>query len=94
MLVQNVVNEFSHAAFECIDLDDVAMGHAWLPERGWEHAWGMGRHLLGSQIFDYWRDPWYDKLEHYVDSDLFTADKPTDFTNGARRYPQILRNPG
>jgi hypothetical protein len=31
----------------------------------------MGRHILGSQIFDYWHDP--DKLmvEHFTDGDLF-----------------------
>ena len=46
-------------------------------DRGWKHAWGMGRHLLGSQIFDYWEDPWGDKHEHYCDGDLFTADQPT-----------------
>jgi hypothetical protein len=33
--------------------------------------------VLGSQIFDYWQDPWGDKLEHYCDGDLFTADQPT-----------------
>ena len=24
---------------------------------GYRHAWGIGRHIQGSQIFDYWRDP-------------------------------------
>ena len=38
---------------------------------------GIGRHILGSQIFDYWQDPWGDKHEHYCDGDLFTADEPT-----------------
>ena len=28
-----------------------------LAARGYPHAWGVGRHILGSQIFDYWRDP-------------------------------------
>ena len=45
-------------------------------EKGWTHAWGIGRHILGSQIFDYWQDPWGDKHEHYCDGDLFTADQP------------------
>ena len=53
------------------------MGQEYLLSRGWKHAWGMGRHVLGSQIFDYWRDPWGDKVEHFCDSDLFTADHPT-----------------
>jgi catechol 2,3-dioxygenase-like lactoylglutathione lyase family enzyme len=81
VLVQNVVNQFSHAAFECVDLDDIAMGQEYLLSRGWRHAWGVGRHLLGSQIFDYWRDPWGDKVEHFADSDMFTADHPPDVTS-------------
>jgi hypothetical protein len=44
-----------------------------LRERRWQHAWGIGRHLLGSQIFDYWKDPWGAKHEHYCDGDVFTA---------------------
>lgn len=45
-------------------------GHDWLKERGRHHEWGVGRHLLGSQIFDYWRDPWGHTLEHWTDGDL------------------------
>ncbi len=54
-----------------------AWASALLRKRGWKHAWGIGRHILGSQIFDYWEDPWGDKHEHYCDGDLFTADQPT-----------------
>jgi len=77
VIAQNADNLYSHAAFEVIDLDDVAMGQEYLLSRGHRHAWGVGRHLLGSQIFDYWRDPWGDKFEHFCDSDRFTADCPT-----------------
>lgn len=34
---------------------------------------------LGSQIFDYWSDPWGAHHEHYCDGDVFTADVPTGF---------------
>jgi hypothetical protein len=78
VIVQNVTNSHGHCAFECIDVDDIAMGQEHLQSRGWTHAWGLGRHLLGSQLFDYWRDPYGDKFEHFVDSDMFTADRPTD----------------
>ncbi len=76
VLVQHVVNGYGHSAYECIDVDDVAMGQEHLLAGGWTHAWGVGRHLLGSQLFDYWRDPIGDKFEHFVDSDMFTADHP------------------
>lgn len=78
VIAHNVVNGFSHAAFEVIDMDDIAMGQEHMKGRGWKHAWGLGRHLLGSQLFDYWRDPAGDKFEHFCDSDLFTVDQPGD----------------
>jgi hypothetical protein len=31
----------------------------------------IGRHLIGSQIFDYWRDPDGFLVEHFIDSDMF-----------------------
>lgn len=80
VVAQNVTNGFSHAAFEVVDIDDVAMGQEHLLAKGWKHAWGIGRHVLGSQIFDYWRDPAGDKLEHYADGDLFDADAPTGWS--------------
>lgn len=64
---------FMHAAFEVANLDDLMLGHAYLKSRKRKSAWGVGRHILGSQIFDYWRDPWGHELEHWTDGDLFTA---------------------
>jgi len=64
---------FNHAAFEVIDLDDLMRGHSHLEATGRKLAWGVGRHFLGSQVFDYWRDPWGHALEHWTDGDLFTA---------------------
>jgi len=76
-LAQGFMSCYSHSAFELIDADAVGMGQRVLRERGWKHAWGIGRHILGSQIFDYWEDPWGDKHEHYCDGDVFTAEVPT-----------------
>jgi catechol 2,3-dioxygenase-like lactoylglutathione lyase family enzyme len=64
---------FNHAAFEVADLDDLMLGHQRLKEAKRHAEWGVGRHLLGSQVFDYWRDPWGHTLEHWTDGDLFTA---------------------
>jgi catechol 2,3-dioxygenase-like lactoylglutathione lyase family enzyme len=68
---------YSHSAFEVIDADAVGMGHRVLREGGWRHEWGIGRHVLGSQIFDYWSDPWGAKHEHYCDGDVCTSEQPT-----------------
>ncbi len=62
---------FNHAAFEVIDADALLSGHHVMKEKGYNHAWGIGRHILGSQIFDYWRDPFGFALEHWTDGDLF-----------------------
>ncbi len=64
---------FNHAAFEVTDLDDLQAGHARLAQAGRNQVWGVGRHLLGSQVFDYWRDPWGHMLEHWTDGDVFAA---------------------
>ncbi len=64
---------FMHAAFEVSNMDDLMLGHAHLKSKKHKAAWGVGRHILGSQIFDYWRDPWGHELEHWTDGDLFTA---------------------
>lgn len=68
--------EFLHAAFEVANLDDLMLGHAHLKARGRTQAWGVGRHIMGSQVFDYWNDPWGHELEHWTDGDLFTAADP------------------
>ena len=65
---------FNHAAFEVNGFDDLMLGHAHLKAKGRQSAWGVGRHKLGSQIFDYWKDPWGHELEHWTDGDLFTAE--------------------
>ena len=76
-MAQGFMATYSHSAFEVVDADAVGMGQRVLREHGWKHAWGIGRHILGSQIFDYWQDPWGNKHEHYCDGDLFTAELPT-----------------
>jgi catechol 2,3-dioxygenase-like lactoylglutathione lyase family enzyme len=60
---------FEHCAFEVLDWDDVMVGHQFLKSRGYKHSWGIGRHIEGSQVFDYWRDPFGHKIEHWTDGD-------------------------
>ena len=68
-----------HTAFEVNDIDTIAMGGKWLKQKGYKHSWGIGRHILGSQIFDYWRDPWGFQFEHYSDGDLFDSTISTGY---------------
>lgn len=72
-LLQGENARFGHAAFEVENMDDLMRGHVHLREAKREHAWGVGRHILGSAIADYWKDPWGHGLEHWTDGDLLTA---------------------
>ena len=65
-----------HAAFEVANFDDLMLGHQHLKARQRKPAWGVGRHIMGSQVFDYWKDPFGNELEHWTDGDLFTAADP------------------
>lgn len=64
---------FEHAAFEVEDIDSLMAGHDHLTKAQYKHHAGIGRHILGSQIFDYWRDPWGHVVEHFTDGDLLNA---------------------
>jgi hypothetical protein len=44
--------------------------------------WGLGRHLLGSQVYDYWADPWGRVHEHWADSDRL------NIKNGSNLVPR------
>ncbi len=65
-----------HCAWEVADVDDLMAGREPLLASGAQHYWGVGRHILGGQIFDYWKDPLGFTIEHWTDSDLLTASVP------------------
>lgn len=69
--------DFDHCAFEVLDWDDLSSGNRHLLQGGYRHAWGIGRHVQGSQVFDYWRDPFGNKIEHWTDGDLVNDMTPT-----------------
>lgn len=64
-------NRYVHSAFQVCDLDALAAGGEYLLEQGYQRSWGIGRHIQGSQIFDYWRDPDGFLVEHFSDGDVF-----------------------
>ncbi|WP_319435948.1 VOC family protein [Mycobacterium sp. RTGN5] len=64
-------NRYVHSAYQVSDLDALAAGGEYLDARGYFRSWGIGRHIQGSQLFDYWRDPDGFLVEHYADGDVF-----------------------
>jgi catechol 2,3-dioxygenase-like lactoylglutathione lyase family enzyme len=64
-------NRYVHSAYQVCDLDALAAGGEYLSERGYFRSWGIGRHIQGSQLFDYWRDPDGFLVEHFADGDMF-----------------------
>src|SRR2546423_43329 len=63
-------------SYEAADIDDIMIGHEVMKAKGYEHFWGIGRHSLGSQVFDYWGDPWGRVHEHWADTDVLNASVP------------------
>ena len=80
VLVGGIEDKYEHSAYEVVDLDALGQGQQVLRAQGHRHVWGIGRHLLGSQLFDYWSDPDGFEHEHYTDGDLFTADHETEYS--------------
>jgi catechol 2,3-dioxygenase-like lactoylglutathione lyase family enzyme len=64
-------NRYVHSAYQVCDLDALAAGGEYLRDQGYFRSWGIGRHIQGSQLFDYWRDPDGFLVEHFADGDMF-----------------------
>jgi catechol 2,3-dioxygenase-like lactoylglutathione lyase family enzyme len=64
-------SRYIHSAYQVSDIDAMGAGARYLAELGYHRSWGIGRHILGSQIFDYWRDPDGFLVEHFSDGDMF-----------------------
>ncbi|MDC3011906.1 VOC family protein [SAR86 cluster bacterium] len=71
----------NHVSFEMFNIDDVFTGNEMLESKKEEfnyfQEWGIGRHYQGSQLFDYWRNPFGQTHEHQTDGDMFDNTFPT-----------------
>jgi len=74
---------FHHASFEVSSIDEAEVGAKKLFDKSFRHAWGPGRHGVGSNYFHYFRDPWNGMAEYFFDMDYIprAADwQPADWT--------------
>ena len=65
---------FHHASFELDGIDKIGMAAMRMSERGHREGWGFGRHYIGSNYFQYVRDPWGSFAEYFCDIDQIPAD--------------------
>ena len=72
--VHNEKTGLNHVSYEVQDIDCVFQDHEYLKRLDkYQHMWGIGRHLLGSQVYDYWADPWGRVHERWADTDRLNA---------------------
>lgn len=73
---------FHHASYEFGTVDDIGVAATNMLEKGHTSCWGFGRHVVGSNYFHYFRDPWGSLVEHFADIDVIDEDanwKPKDW---------------
>ena len=74
---------FHHASFEMGSIDEAELGAMRLFGKGYKHAWGPGRHAIGSNYFHYFRDPWNGLAEYFFDIDYIPKEadwEPAEWT--------------
>jgi catechol 2,3-dioxygenase-like lactoylglutathione lyase family enzyme len=84
---------FHHASFEVGGIDEIALGAERMRERGWQPAWGIGRHCIGSNFFWYMNDPWGSYAEYYCDLDYIPDDAAWEARDWDPRYALMVWGP-
>jgi catechol 2,3-dioxygenase-like lactoylglutathione lyase family enzyme len=64
-----------HSSWCVPSIDAVALGTAQMARSGYPRGWGIGRHVLGSNYFQYVRDPWNSYAEYSYDIDFVAPGK-------------------
>lgn len=62
-----------HVSYQMEGVDDIFFGHDYMKHRAHDHVRGIGRHALGSQIFDYWMSPFDQMHEHWISQEKMNA---------------------
>ena len=58
-----------HVSYQVESVDDIFFGYDHMLARSRDHVRGIGRHALGSQIFNYWMSPDDQMHEHWISSE-------------------------
>jgi catechol 2,3-dioxygenase-like lactoylglutathione lyase family enzyme len=68
----NKQSSFHHAAFEMRDWQEWIKAVFYAGERGIPRAWGPGRHVAGSNLFSYYKDPEGNTVEYTAEVEQIT----------------------
>jgi catechol 2,3-dioxygenase-like lactoylglutathione lyase family enzyme len=60
---------FNHIAFEVRDFDEIMAGGTFMKTQGWAPETVAGRHILGSNMYWYFRNPCGGNTEYFADMD-------------------------
>ena len=63
-----------HSSWDLGSVNEVGAGAEQMRNAGWGKGWGVGRHVLGSNYFNYVQDPWGSFCEYSCDIDFVPAD--------------------
>ena len=63
-----------HSSWDVGSIDEVGRGAEQMRNAGWGKGWGVGRHVLGSNYFNYVQDPWGSFCEYSCDIDFIAPD--------------------
>ena len=63
-----------HSSWDVGSVDEVGAGAERMRDAGWGKGWGVGRHVLGSNYFNYVQDPWGSFCEYSCDIDFVPAE--------------------
>jgi catechol-2,3-dioxygenase len=88
-MLKSTAPGFHHASFEMSNIDEAEVAAARLFSKGVKHAWGPGRHGVGSNYFHYFRDPWNGMAEYFHDIDFIpekAAWEPQEWTKPAGMF--------
>ena len=72
-LAQSEGTGLHHMSFEMGNLDQIQFCAQRMIDSGYRDAWGVGRHIYGSNYFHYIRDPWNSLVEFFWDIDFIPA---------------------
>jgi catechol 2,3-dioxygenase-like lactoylglutathione lyase family enzyme len=70
---QGSARGWHHSAWDVPTVDEVGLGKMQMAHAGYKAGWGVGRHVLGSNYFQYVRDPWGSYWEYSADIDYVGA---------------------